>query len=1182
MAITLDDIKILAAERNTDNPDGGGRLTGNVVQSGLENNLFDDVDPLSRVTGRAELRKLGVGVLSDGVEKYMGARLMLAEIPADPKIHALLFEPDFADDTRHDAVTKMASFMSPGGTFTGLLYGNHLNGMSAVVLLQRVNTMPPNVGDVLYLVKNENLSTEFGQFVKVATVASVLRTFTDSQGDFERNQVTLGTTAPLAQDFVGFEAVRQDANIDYIGRTRLRETVVADAAQYYGSSRLAVAANAGDMTVKATSIFEQLLPSSQVETPLLDRNPTPPSNLRIGAAFAVEFTPNPNWSTSTNLQLPGACYPGSLSLQTSGGVVTDVAGKLKLAGDEIGTIDYDLGIATLLTGNLSASSGTYKPAGTVVRAPQASGLEVTLNSRAQNYAIFLAPAPLPGSVSVSYRSGGRWYVLADDSGGGLRGSNAATGAGIVNYASAFMSVTLGALPDIGSQVMVSWGAATQETVWPAQTLKASQTIALPGAASIQPGSVTLSWGIHTATDAANVGILAGSATGRVNYAKREIVFEPNVMPAIGATISIAFTNGTKQVDTFSHPSRNGAGTLPVTASLGAIVAGSLEVEWDTLTDEAVLGAYTLTQLIQMGLSTRVDPTQIARDDGAGNIVLNGANVGTVNYASGAVLFQPDVVVKIPRPNFGVADQMQGGRFRIAFSGISYVDAPSLYPNDASGRVVLRYNAAGGATAGTETQAFSPILNIVPEVRPALLPGSLLLQHGGQVLLSDNGSGKLRRFVNGALVDCGNISYSTATAVLSSWAENIANSFERLSCTSTAGDMLSSDYVFRTAAAPLKPGGFSIRYATAAGGTQIVTAGANGLLSAAGVSGKIDYETGICSLSFGAAVAAAGNESQPWYSASAVVGGQIWRPAAIMASTVRYTAVAYSYLPLSEAILGIDPVRLPQDGRVLIHKKGRVVVVHHTKAQPAQAVVNGTSVNTGRIQLSWVKVFGADKVEITSGYTVNLDTGIVSFTNVSGYSQPVTVKSRIETEALCSDALIDGSVSLLRPMAHNYPAGETLVSSVLLGNTLQAGATQSFSQLAWTDAWSDTPIGNPILAQYDQTTYPIVVNNNGAVTQRWVLIFTSATAFRLIGQTRGQVITGNTATVLAPVNPVTGVAYFTMQPAGWGGGWAAGNVLRFNTRGARLPAWCVRTVEQSAPGSAGQDQCLIEARGAIDA
>ncbi len=1192
MPITENNIKILAAERNTDNPDGGGRITGNVLQSGVDNNLFDDVDPLARVTGNVQLRKFAVAVVAAGVDKYMGARAMIAEPPADPKVHALLFSPQYPDDTRADAVDKMSSFLAPGGTYGGLLFGNHLEGMGSVIFLLRPEATLPVTGDVLYLVKNEGLSTEVSQFVQINTVTVTLRTFTDGLnggGDFTRNQVTCAISSGLAADFEGFEAVRLDANINYTGKTKIRETVVADAAQYYGTTKLAESATAGSLTVKAASIFEQLLPSSQIETVLLNRDPTPPANLRVSTGTAVPFTPPATWTSATNLQLPGACYPTSFSVTTSAGLVTDVAGKLRLNGADVGTIDNDAGIAVLAAGvSLTTTAGAYIPAGTAVRAPQATGLEVTINNRAQNYAVFLEPAPAVGSVSVSYMAGGRWYVLADDAGGGLRGSSAEFGAGQINYAGGFLSVTLGALPDIGSHVMVSWGAATQETKWPSVVIKAEQKITIPGTLALTPGSIVITWpnpaggGSLTATDSS--GTLTGAATGKVSYARREIVFAPNTLPAIGVQLSIAYSDAPKQTDNFAHPARNGGGQVPVTAALGAITPNSLEVEWDTLTDTSVLGAYTRDQLWAMNIAL-VDPTHIARDDGAGNVVLNGVNVGTVVYATGVVTFNPDVTIAIPRPNFTVGDQVMPGKWRINFNSISYVNAPSLYPNDTSGRVVLRYNSAAGGAAQNQTVAFAPSLDLIPGVKPAILPGSVLLSVGsGGTLqyLADNGVGTLRSFISNAWVTRGEVAYTNATSTLTNWPVNVANAFTRLGTVSVAGEMLSSEFVFRTAAAPLKPSSFSIRFSRATGGVQNVTAAPDGSIVAAGVVGVVDYQTGICQLNFGEFVTAAGNEAQPWYNAGAVVGGQIWRPAAIAVSTLRYTAVAYTYLPLGEDVLGVDPVRLPQDGRVVILKRARVLVVHHTKSETPQTVANATVINTGRTLLSWLKVYGANGTEIVNGFTKNLNAGTVTFSDVTGYSQPVTVRSRIETESLCSDALIDGTVSLQRPLAHNYPANETYISSVLLGGTLQAGVTQAFSQQTWTNEWADSRIGNPILAQYDQTTYPIAVSNDGAITQRWALIFTSSTTFRLVGETRGEVITGNTATVLSPVNPTTGVPMFTLLPAGFGGGYAAGNVLRFNTRGAVLPVWCVRTVEQSPPGAEGTGQILLESRGAIDA
>jgi len=69
-------------------------------------------------------------------------------------------------------------------------------------------------------------------------------------------------------------------------------------------------------------------------------------------------------------------------------------------------------------------------------------------------------------------------------------------------------------------------------------------------------------------------------------------------------------------------------------------------------------------------------------------------------------------------------------------------------------------------------------------------------------------------------------------------------------------------------------------------------------------------------------------------------------------------------------------------------------------------------------------------------------------------------------------------------------------------------------------------------------------------------------------------------VFAPINPATGVPYFTIAAAGWGV-WSAGNVLRLNTYGANAPVWAARVTLPSAPSST-PDSLTIAVRGDIDA
>jgi hypothetical protein len=67
---------------------------------------------------------------------------------------------------------------------------------------------------------------------------------------------------------------------------------------------------------------------------------------------------------------------------------------------------------------------------------------------------------------------------------------------------------------------------------------------------------------------------------------------------------------------------------------------------------------------------------------------------------------------------------------------------------------------------------------------------------------------------------------------------------------------------------------------------------------------------------------------------------IFRPLLVMPETALYNAVAVSNLPLSAEVLGLDPVRLPVDGRVPMLRKGDVLVIHHTATTSPATVSNG--------------------------------------------------------------------------------------------------------------------------------------------------------------------------------------------------------------------------------------------------
>lgn len=287
-----------------------------------------------------------------------------------------------------------------------------------------------------------------------------------------------------------------------------------------------------------------------------------------------------------------------------------------------------------------------------------------------------------------------------------------------------------------------------------------------------------------------------------------------------------------------------------------------------------------------------------------------------------------------------------------------------------------------------------------------------------------------------------------------------------------------------------------------------------------------------------------------------------------------------YPVVDPATLGVDPANYaPTGGRVRIFRANEALVLHHTVTSAPMTVSNGQDVNLGRTRLTKVRVFDSTGAEITTNFTPNLATGHVVFGTVSGYAQPITIQNRIEDMLLIRNAL-EQSIDLARAVTHNFPSGSK-VSSVLMFGDLQARAHEGFDQATWTGVWSDTLIGSATTAEFYEPANPIVVTNRGAITERWACVFTNTTTFKVIGEQVGEILIGNTGSNTAPLNPATLEPYFTIPSTGWGSGWAAGNVYRFNTDGANAPVWLIRSIAPSDP-FVGQDSMTVAIRGNVDA
>lgn len=502
-------------------------------------------------------------------------------------------------------------------------------------------------------------------------------------------------------------------------------------------------------------------------------------------------------------------------------------------------------------------------------------------------------------------------------------------------------------------------------------------------------------------------------------------------------------------------------------------------------------------------------------------------------------------------------------------------------------LIVRYKT-GIATPQAVTETFTPpgiVIDLCPMTKDYIVPGSVRFTWMGTVY--DDFEGKIYRGRSDSNpgTESGTIDYVAGLVTMTDYV--VAGSPTSLTVQSLwtrKPPPPTANITFQVALAPVKPAGMLFSCLDIAGNQVIGTSAIDGMITGPHIRGKIDYETGLTEIQFGDYVLdaslTAADKAEWWYSAGEVGSdGKIWRPWAVDASSLRYNAVTYAYLPLDASIIGVDPVRLPQDGRVPIFRPGYFAVLGHTGVVGPQAVANNQVVDCGRVRLSRVRVIGNDGRVIGAGYSADLEAGTVTFSDVSGYAQPVRIEHRIEDMAMISDVQINGDVTFTRQISHAYPA-DAYLSSAIVASDLMARVSVLFDQATWNGAFADAIVGSAATATFNDVLAPIEVSNAGAVTERWCIQFTNTTSFSVIGEHVGVIAVGNTAADCAPVNPATGKPYFTVRALGWGAGWAAGNVLRFNTVGAIAPVWVVRTIQQGAE-TVTNDSFTLLIRGDVD-
>lgn len=653
MTITKADIKLVKSQVMDDVQEGGNGPTADEVVDGNSNEIFPDISEADRAAGRVNVRKVHVWIQSNDRDTFLGGNVIIAEPPNDPNVSVTIMSTGDVFDVRSAAISRIEAYLNVGPNYQGFLYNNHIAGQATISLFQRTADLPP-VGATMALTKFEGLSNQQTQYVRITEATAQLRTFTDINGDYTRYVVTLKISDPLRYDFPGFDVSRIDpTRAQMVAATKVSETVVTDAAKYAGVSKLTATAGVGDFSVKVDSIFTQLVPSAQVETPIIDSRTNQVRTGVMTTGRTVDAVPSGSSVTlGPNYQffVGGAIVPSTFEMNVANGNITfgdDGRGFLTVAGVRVGTIDYANGVVVWLQGSNGTYSVTYAryTLGAASDAPtQSVGEKVTIENRAQNFVRTLPSKPLRGTMTFSYMAQGRWYVLSDAGDGNLRGVDTAYGAGQINFSTNTINVTMGALPDVGSSIIVDYiddGANRPPEIVTLQNggkfyvpINSDGEISEnPGSKAFEPGEVVINYvfnGARQSHDDGNGNIVEDTTglTGTINYAKGTMKLYFSALPPLGLVLNIT----TKSVDKATAGSvtlAGGSGSLGVTN----VTPGSVEMTVQGKLRFTYLGGPVTDYAVRSFLVT---------DDGAGklraNIADSSVEVGTINYSAGTFAF----------------------------------------------------------------------------------------------------------------------------------------------------------------------------------------------------------------------------------------------------------------------------------------------------------------------------------------------------------------------------------------------------------------------------------------------------------------------------------------------------------------------------------------------------------------
>ncbi|NWK73794.1 hypothetical protein HYG93_05710 [Acinetobacter sp. SwsAc6] len=1201
MAIETNNLKLLESERiKTDAEDGGGKYSGREIVDGQSNNLFNDISEMDRTTGRTSIQKIYAAVNTADTDALMGATVFISENPKDPNVSAVLFSTNSWTDERSSAQNRIENYLAKGAQLTGTPLDTHWLGMKSLQVAMFPQETESSIGASIVLISNEGKPLEVEQYLRITEVSTRTAILMIDGKQVEYKIATYGLSDALKADFVGLSAKQW-----YSGeksQTIIRDTIVADTGKYYASANLKEAAQVGDYSVVADSVYTQLVPSAQTETPMVNINAAGDSAALVKTASGVLSKTFSNITVNTvqGLYIGSSVMPKSVEFTLFGLAITDVGGELKnSAGTSIGTINYQNGA---IAWNANAGTGTtnlnitFMPAAAVTAPVESMLIYVNQENNGFNWIKNLVPLPSPGSLQFSYLVQNQVYTLRDNGAGQLRGSDSSFGSGSIDYETGTMAVTVGELADVGSAILLTWS--NMITAQERSGLAINKAyVEIPVNDSIVAGTLTVDWLLNgvtkTATDNGQ-GQFTGDATGSIDYADGMAKLMPVLLPNGGTTFNVSGQKGPKS-----------------TVQLSAVPSGgSITVELDNGSAPLVPKSVKIRVPVKyMSYSGEVELHDMPIDATSGTMI-NGAGQqqGSINYTTRTITVAPSATLeaiereKVMRPYYGTHNTSQAAieagmlGMIINYQNVKTTNTLTLTEVATAVTVSVSYRDESVAQSWNDTVIGLVLKTDLTEgFAEQILAGSVRLTLASSTYVDKIGS--LYRnpsATTGAGTLAGQIQYGNGTIEISSWDVGGANNPVLESLATQLESVKTNQVSYRAPMIPIRAQSLTLSAVKVEGGVLNVVPDGSGTIDTADCDGFFNFDQGYGQFVFREKVIIteanrAEIMAQDWYVAELEYAkdGKQWihKPIMVLPETIKYSAVGFSYIPIDADLLGLSAVRLPIDGRVPIFRSGEIGIVSASKSQELPDYIAGKVYALADQRISWCELEDADGAKVPFDmYVVDYDYGKVTLNGdfaLGNLTGPLTAKYRYQDMGLVRDVKINGQVTFTKPLTHNYDPANTIVGSALVIGDMKSRYTRLFVQPTWNSVWSDEATGGAISANYNDALYPIEVSNKGSIQERWAMVFTDATTFKCVGEYTGELAQRGTTTAdYAPLNPITNAPYFKIKKEGWGSGWANGNTMRFNSIGANYPIWVIRTVKQSEP-TVLSDSFQIILRGDID-